>query len=94
MIKFFCMMLSKLHAGPGADETRLFDPAVVKFSSLEDAVKAIGEREESDKKRFRKWYGIDPEDESQFDLVIDATGIKQTEVTDKIMGFLKEKGLL
>jgi predicted cytidylate kinase len=40
--------------------------------SFEDALKHVQERDESNRKRYKKLYGIDIEDESIFDAVLDS----------------------
>jgi len=41
-------------------------------------------REASDNRRYLRLYGIEPEDFSQFDLVLDTTALSVDEVVDKI----------
>jgi len=47
------------------------------------------EREESEKRRYMKFYGIDLDDKSIYDMVIDVTNLKPEEIVEKIMKFLK-----
>lgn len=43
------------------------------------------ERVESEKRRYRKFYGIDLDDKSIYDMVIDTTHIKPEEIVEKIL---------
>jgi len=54
-------------------------PDEKKRASVEDEVKAMSERIESDKRRYLKYYDIDPYDKKQFDIVIDTTNISREE---------------
>jgi len=45
----------------------------------------IREREKSEKRRYRDFYGIDLDDTSIYDIVIDTTSIPPEEVVGKIM---------
>ncbi|MFA5133425.1 MAG: cytidylate kinase family protein [Patescibacteria group bacterium] len=62
-------------------------PDEKKRASVEDEMQAIINRIESDKKRYLKYYGVDPHDKKQFDIVIDTTDISREETLEK----LKEK---
>ena len=60
-----------------------------KFSSLQNAKNQVNAREESEKKRYKEYYKIDPYDLKHYDLVVDTTSIPANEVVEKI---LKEFG--
>lgn len=60
--------------------------------SIKGAIKGIKKREESENKRYKKYYGYDCYDKSKFDLVIDTTDIDIEGVVDKIMVFIKREG--
>jgi cytidylate kinase len=62
------------------------------YSSAEETRKAIVKRVESDERRYRKYYGINPFDEGLYDLVIDTTRIGINEVVDKIMARMGKAG--
>lgn len=47
------------------------------------------ERMESERRRYRKFYGIDTEDRSIYDLVIDTTSIPPEKVVETILQHLK-----
>ncbi len=63
-------------------------------SSIEDTLRNIIIREKSEKKRFRKLYGVDIDDESNYDFVINTTNISAKRVVEKIMNFLKKNDLV
>ena len=47
------------------------------------------QREESDNRRYAALYGIEPDDFSPFDLVLDTTHLSVDQVVDQIEGFLR-----
>ena len=63
------------------------------LKGLEDAKKALVERNKSDLMRYQKYYGIDIEKE-KYDLVIDNLNKPPERVVDEIIRFLEKKGLL
>ena len=48
-------------------------------------------REASDNRRYRTLYGIEPEDYSPFDLVLDTTRLSVDEVVDHIEAFVRDR---
>ena len=48
-------------------------------------------REASDNRRYRTLYGIEPEDYSPFDLVLDTTRLSVDEVGDHIEAFVRDR---
>ena len=48
-------------------------------------------RESSDNRRYRSLYGIEPDDFSPFDLVIDTTHLSVDEVVDRIEAFVRDR---
>jgi cytidylate kinase len=48
-------------------------------------------RESSDNRRYLRLYGIEPEDFSPFDLVLDTTDMPVDEVVDEIERFVRER---
>jgi cytidylate kinase len=48
-------------------------------------------REASDNRRYRALYGIEPEDFSPFDLVLDTTHLSVDEVVDHIESFVRDR---
>ncbi len=63
------------------------------YKSLAEVEQQIKERQESDRARYQKYYNLDHTDESHYDFVLDTTGITPQQGLDKILDFLKEKGL-
>lgn len=59
------------------------------FETLEEVVMANRERVESDKKRYAKYYGVNPYDKSLFDLVLDTTGKSPEETVREVLKALK-----
>ena len=82
-----------LTVDPGTGAERIFRDQRPDESAdtLEEMIALNRERIESDRKRYRKYYGIDCFDEKHYDLVIDTTHLKKEQVIQKIMDFLKEK---
>jgi len=68
-----------------------------KVDSVKEMEDAIKKRVESDNKRYLKYYGINCYDESQYDVVVDSSGISIDEVTElivkKIEGIIDERNL-
>ena len=65
-----------------------------KYSNIEEAKELVRKRDESDKRRYMKYYGIDPYDEKGYDLVIDTTNITAMEVVEKILSEFRKAGKL
>ena len=62
-----------------------------KSKSLNDAMSKIKKREESEKKRYRKYYGIDYTNEKLYNFIIDTTKLKPWQVVERIIKFVKTK---
>lgn len=58
--------------------------------TLKDTEETIKKRMETDRKRYKQYYGLDFMDEKGYDLVIDTTSIKPDEAVNKILKFVKE----
>lgn len=54
-------------------------------NSVEEVKQQIIERIENEKNRYMKYYGINPYDTSNFDIVIDSTNLSPDEVAQEIM---------
>ena len=52
---------------------------------VDNIIKKINEREESERKRYKKYYDVDYCDKKLYDLVIDTSKISVKEVVDKII---------
>ena len=62
-----------------------------KSKSLKDLVGKIKEREDSERKRYKKLYKIDYHDKKLYDLFIDTTKLDVGEVSRKVLEAVKEK---
>jgi predicted cytidylate kinase len=61
-------------------------------ASVAETLESMKKRIQSDKMRYRKYYGIaDFMDRAHYDIVIDTTGLTIKEVVDKIMMKLSER---
>jgi CMP/dCMP kinase len=59
--------------------------------SLETTKKKLKERENSEQKRYKEYYNLNPHDHKNYDLVVDSSNIDQDEVTKRILEFVKDK---
>lgn len=59
--------------------------------SLKETIANIKRREESEKKRYKKYYGVNYTDKKLYNFVIDTTKLTPNEVVEKIIGFVKQK---
>ncbi|HLM91595.1 MAG TPA: cytidylate kinase family protein [Thermoplasmata archaeon] len=58
--------------------------------SLPDALRQIRERTDSERKRYRRIYDLDPEAEPA-DLTVDSTRVAAVDVADRIVRFLRTR---
>ena len=61
---------------------------------IDEMIRKIHDREESEKKRYRQYYGVDYSDKKLYNLVIDTTTMPPNEVVETIIGFVKHQALL
>ncbi len=59
------------------------------INSFAQLKKSIKERIENDKKRYKKYYGIDHTKKSNYDLVLDTTNLTRKQQIDKIWQAIK-----
>ncbi len=59
-----------------------------KAASIEALKEELKQRMESERKRYIKYYNVDIDDKSNYDLVIDTSNISAEEVVEKIIRFL------
>ena len=57
-----------------------------KSKDMNGVISKIRERESSERKRYKQYYGIDYYDEEMYNLVIDTTKLNVKEVVDRITG--------
>ena len=62
-----------------------------KSKNLKEAISSIKKREESEKKRYKKYYGVDYLDKKLYNHVIDTTKLTPDKVVEKIIKFVKSK---
>lgn len=66
-------------------------------TEIEETKKHVIERKRSEQARYQKYYGIDVEDESQYDIVFDTTHTKHQEginaILDLLDKFIKEHNI-
>lgn len=61
------------------------------YASIKEVAQKNVERQESDKKRYLKYYGIDHTEKAHFDLFIDTTTIPAEEVVSQIIQAIEGK---
>jgi len=61
----------------GRNETR--------YQTIDEAIAGLAARNESDRKRYLKYYGIDIFNPANFDLIIDTTSILPEETLEKMI---------
>lgn len=59
--------------------------------SREDAILAVKERMRSERERYLKYYDIDIDDESNYDIVIDTSSLSQDESISTAIGKIRER---
>ncbi len=69
------------------------DREAEKSKGLNEMVKKIKKREESERKRYKEYYKIDCYKKSLYDHVIDTTNLSVDGVLEKIMQIVKKKKL-
>ncbi|MCD6496532.1 MAG: cytidylate kinase family protein [Candidatus Aenigmarchaeota archaeon] len=62
------------------------------YGSVAEAEAAVRKRMEGDKRRYKKYYGVDIYDRSHYDIVIDTTSMTPEEVAGRILSVLKHRG--
>jgi cytidylate kinase len=63
------------------------------YKSIDDVLRQVEVRMESDRKRYREIYGIkDCYDHDNFDHVVDSSNMTPNQVVDNILNYLKEQG--
>lgn len=66
-------------------------PDEKKPTSLSETKQALTKRLSSDKKRYRKYYGVDYTDPKNFDIVVDTTAIEKKQVLKLILDKIRSK---
>ena len=65
-------------------------PDEKKYRTINEALEEIKKRISSDKKRYKKYYNINPYLRKHYDLWIDTTNLAKEEVVDKVLEFVKK----
>lgn len=60
-----------------------------KSKDVNEMIEKINKREESERKRYKKYYGVDYSDKKLYNLVIDTTEMSPGEVAMKIVRFIE-----
>ena len=58
--------------------------------SLREIIDEVKKREESEKKRYKEYYDVDPYDRTNYDLVIDTTYTTAEQALAKIVEFVEK----
>jgi len=61
------------------------------FTKVETAIKTTKLREETNQKRWLKFYNFDYLDKKNYDLVVDTTDLNEDEVFDKVYTYVKKQ---
>jgi len=59
--------------------------------NLKEAISSIKKREESEKKRYKKYYGVDYTNEKLYNFRIDTTKLTPVQIVRNIINFVKTK---
>ena len=59
------------------------------YESIDEAEKIVKQREQSDVKRYLKWYGVDFLNPRHYHLIIDTSNLTPEEIVEKILDYLK-----
>ena len=60
-----------------------------KGKNTNEMIKKIKKREDSERKRYKKYYGYDYHDKKNYDYVIDTTHLDVNEMLDEVFGIVK-----
>ena len=61
-----------------------------KSKDLDEMIAVIQNREESEKKRYKQYYGVDYLDKKLYNFVVDTTNLTPDEVVEKIIEFVNK----
>lgn len=87
-------ILLKSHIRTRADRIFNKEKRQERFRDIGDAIVSLIERENSDQKRWLKYYNIDCTSELQYDLIIDTDNLNTEEITNKIFRFIRIEKLI
>ena len=69
-------------------------PDEPEYKSIDDVLKTISARVESDALRYKKYYGVDYTNQKQYDVVINTTHLSAEEVVESIIESMRKKKLI
>lgn len=75
----------------GAERIMLEKRQEEKMSDNKEAIKQWRNRYNSDKKRYKKYYNLNPYDKSQYDFYLDTTHLSIPETTEEVLKFINKK---
>ncbi len=61
------------------------------YESKEQALKALKERVENDKERYKKYYDVNPYDKTHYDILIDSTDTGPEELVEETIEVIKSQ---
>jgi len=61
------------------------------FSDINSVISNLKERKASEQKRWKEMYGLNQDDHTNYDFIINTTNISAEEVANKIIEFIKSK---
>jgi len=61
------------------------------FTEVDTAIKTTKLREETNRKRWLKFYNFDFLDKKNYDLVVDTTDLNENEVFDKVISYVEKQ---
>lgn len=61
-----------------------------KSGTVDETLERLDERVDNDRKRYRKYYGVDCYDKKHFDYVIDTSRLSIAEVENKVLEIIKK----
>ena len=62
-----------------------------KSKNLKESISNVKKREESERKRYKKYYGVNYLDKKLYNFIIDTTKLNPQKVVERIMEFVKIK---
>ena len=65
-------------------------PDEKKYKNVDDVLKETINRIKSDKKRYKKYYNINPYLKKHYDLFLDTSKLNIKQVVEKVLGFVKQ----
>jgi len=84
-----------LKVTPKTGAERIFNapkrPDEKAYASIDDVLKEVASRQESDRKRYMQYYGVDHTEEKNYDLVVDTSDLTPDQVVEKIVSFAKQQ---